>query len=87
LAVVAGFGLTILWKFARGTIDVKDIISEANVDVKGRVRYRSAGTDVATEFGGETTIETDPASSSEVRVEFNASADNVTVPVIVKLSA
>jgi hypothetical protein len=59
-----------------------------NVDVKGRVRYRSAtGTDVATEFGGETTIETDPASSSEVRVEFNASADNVNVPVIVKLSA
>jgi len=30
LAVVAGFGVSILSKFARGTIDVKDIISEAN---------------------------------------------------------
>ncbi len=59
-----------------------------NVDVKGRVRYRSAtGADTATDFSGETTIETDPTTSSEVRVEFNANTANTTVPVIVKLAA
>lgn len=54
------------------------------VEVKGRVRYRAADGEKAPEFSGETTIETDPNSVSDVRVEFSANAPNTVVPVRVK---
>lgn len=66
------------------------IVAQAisGVQVKGRVRYRSAaGKDAVDDFEGETTIETAGNEMVEVRVEFNAGVANTTVPVIVRTAA
>ncbi len=57
-------------------------------DVKGQVKYRaSTGSEETKDLSGATIIETDPNSISEVRVELNAGAPDITVPVVVRTIA